>query len=743
MLAIRYAAGAFLGLGLVLLLGPLGPLAAALAQGGDFEDFLSSRRGMRARDEREVRKLFLHDAEGLRARFPGAPEKHCGAPIAKKERAARKKEKAQGCFTGQFLDPPACYGLDQKVETAHFVHWYTTDPESQHAVSAQDLDANGIPDYIDKAAVYAEESYELEVNTLAWDPPPATAKFPKLYIYYISTGAFGYTDFGTFEEDQSGEVPLIAIRKNMSGMRENDDPDGSELGALKVTIAHEFHHAIKAGYNWLVDDTQGFWWDEATSTWVEDLVYPLTNDYLWYYCYSRGPDCSGWLGRPHYPLDYGAGLHKYGSSLFAKFLSENATDYPDQIKHFADSRFNRDLIRKTWECIRDENAALSLPCIAKVIEAEGKSFAKVFTDFKMAVALKDFVDGWHPKFENVPTLELPLDGSDPLEGEALGSCPLTGKKGLCHLSGVYLVPKGQTISAALVEADPGLCRRENADNSCPQTKLTAGALTPDDQPVEIPLSAGTTTAPQCGATQTQMKLLSVHNASLTQDAVEKRGISVLVPFTGGQVGSVVGPVEGFAGRTNASGNGFALQWNQVAGAVSYGVFRAQENGTFTFAAETAVTVHNDTSVQEGTLYDYLVRPRDAANGLGCPAVAGPFKLLDDQPKSTPFAFPNPAGSVQKVTIALDAGRSVPARRLAAGIALVDEIAIYTQRGRKVRAFPNQSCDYDNLGIIRCKDIDTVGLANGIYLYSFEYLAEIEGRLVPVRRVGKLVVLRSR
>lgn len=730
-----------------MLLGPTAEVVppAAAAHAADFEDFLSSPRAekMKAREVRRARQLFLHDAEGLRARFQGAPEGHCGAPIAKKERAARGREKAQGCFAGQFLDPPECYGLDQKVETAHFVHWYTTNPESQHAVSAQDLDANGIPDYIDKAALYAEQSYEVQVNTLGWSPPPSTAKFPKLYTYYISTGAFGFTDFGFFEADTSGEVPLIAIRKNMSGMRQNDDPDGSELGALKVTIAHEFHHAIKAAYNWTVDERQGFWWDEATSVWVEDLVYPLTNDYLWYYCYDKGPDCSGWLGRPHFPLDYAAGLHRYGSSLFAKFLSENAADHPGQIRYFPDSRFDKEMIRQTWECIREENAALSLPCIARVIEGKGKSFAKVFTDFKQAVALKDFVDGWHPKFENVLTLDLPLDGSDPLEGEALGSCPLTGRKGLCHLASAYLVPKGQTISAALVEVVPALCQHDNLALGCPQTELRASALTADDQPMDIPLSAATSAAPQCGRATGAMKLISIHNASLTQNEANKQGIAVRVPFTGGQVSSAVGPPNGFTGRTNQSGDGFALQWNPVAGAASYGVFRSAEKGAFSFMAEAAGTVLNDTGVQAGTLYHYLVRPRDAQSGLGCPAVAGPFKLLDDQPSSAPFAFPNPAGSRQKVTIALDAGNTVPARRLAAGTALVDEIAIYTQRGRKVRAFHNQSCDYDTLGFIKCKDIDTVGLANGIYLYSFEYLAKIGEQLIPVRKVGKLVVLRSR
>ena len=51
------------------------------------------------------------------------------------------------------------------------------------------------------------------------------------------------------------------------------------LDALRVTIAHEFHHAIQFGY---YQGSDSIWWQESTSTWMEEVVYPDVDDYLQY-----------------------------------------------------------------------------------------------------------------------------------------------------------------------------------------------------------------------------------------------------------------------------------------------------------------------------------------------------------------------------------------------------------------------------------------------------------------------------
>jgi hypothetical protein len=52
------------------------------------------------------------------------------------------------------------------------------------------------------------------------------------------------------------------------------------INALKVTAAHEFHHAIQIGsYGYWQYDLYAY---ELTSTWLEDVVYTDVNDYYYY-----------------------------------------------------------------------------------------------------------------------------------------------------------------------------------------------------------------------------------------------------------------------------------------------------------------------------------------------------------------------------------------------------------------------------------------------------------------------------
>ena len=130
----------------------------------------------------------------------------------------------------------------------------------------------------------------------------------------------------------------------------NQDPDGSVAGAIRVTVAHEFFHAIQYGYtNW--DDQ---WWEENTAVWMEDEVFDQINDYLHYlgatyndinengrwdsgepYYDSLGKlvgisgrEASGWFDWPFLPIDASSSTYKkaiyqeYGGTLWVKHLSE-------------------------------------------------------------------------------------------------------------------------------------------------------------------------------------------------------------------------------------------------------------------------------------------------------------------------------------------------------------------------------------------------------------------------------------
>jgi hypothetical protein len=111
------------------------------------------------------------------------------------------------------------------------------------------------------------------------------------------------------------------------------------LAALQVTLAHEFYHAIQFGY---YDGRDGSWWQEASATWMEEVAYPEVDDYVQYLDeFMLHPERAFDRGSP-----FDGDTHVYGAALFA---------------HYLDQRFNRDLIRSTWEEFdRQERGAVEL-----------------------------------------------------------------------------------------------------------------------------------------------------------------------------------------------------------------------------------------------------------------------------------------------------------------------------------------------------------------------------------------------
>jgi hypothetical protein len=97
------------------------------------------------------------------------------------------------------------------------------------------------------------------------------------------------------------------------------------LPALRVTMAHEFHHAIQMG-------CYGYWsgheyFYEITSTWMEDVLYTEVNDYLQY--------LSANFARPEEP--------------FTKFEMGGTIQYGRCVwGHYMSKKFGRDVMRQAW-----------------------------------------------------------------------------------------------------------------------------------------------------------------------------------------------------------------------------------------------------------------------------------------------------------------------------------------------------------------------------------------------------------
>jgi len=147
------------------------------------------------------------------------------------------------------------------------------DDSGTHAVPLTDIDANGIPDYVDRAGEYADESWRVMVDSLGYVDPliPGTP----YRIRFLNQGSYGYTQ-------PSGASTFIVVHSTFTGFPQNDDPDGDQLGALKVTIAHELKHAIQYATSLWRGETGAVPWAEMDATMMEEVVYPQVNDYVSY-----------------------------------------------------------------------------------------------------------------------------------------------------------------------------------------------------------------------------------------------------------------------------------------------------------------------------------------------------------------------------------------------------------------------------------------------------------------------------
>jgi hypothetical protein len=141
------------------------------------------------------------------------------------------------------------------------------------AVPLADTNSNGIPDYIENAARYADESYNFLVKQRGYvDPVIPGVPYE---IRFRQINAYGFTQ-------SQGVTSFIVVHRNFDGFPANNDPDGNRLGALKVTIAHELKHAIQYATSQWQGNTGQVNWLEMDATMIEEVVYPQVADYLNY-----------------------------------------------------------------------------------------------------------------------------------------------------------------------------------------------------------------------------------------------------------------------------------------------------------------------------------------------------------------------------------------------------------------------------------------------------------------------------
>ena len=237
------------------------------------------QRGDMSLDDKILYKFYAHDnPQKLPRRFALNDQSvvKCGTPAVLDYR--RNKSKLSRS-TVSAVESMMSRTQNQASETytspgGWFAIHYQTSGSS--AVPPEDQDGDNIPDYVEQVAAAADSSYRHEVQRLGYADPLDPGETYDVQIVNLS-GIYGRT-FAPATDDGN---TLIQIENDFSeNFPPNDDPDGTAAGAIKVTMAHEFKHAIQFTANEWRGETGN--WLEMDATLMEEVVYDNVNDYYNY-----------------------------------------------------------------------------------------------------------------------------------------------------------------------------------------------------------------------------------------------------------------------------------------------------------------------------------------------------------------------------------------------------------------------------------------------------------------------------
>lgn len=212
--------------------------------------------------------------------------------------------------------------------------------------------------YVDSVSKYIDSVFNVVVNFFGFefdfnDGGIGGGDEYDIYIQNLQEGLYGETVF-----DYLNPLPRNGVAKRyISFMRiDNSYYEASYytrgINALKVTLAHEFGHAVQLlSYGLWEED---IWFYEMTSTWLEEAVFDDVNDY-----YAYIPRFFRATSTPIYFHD------GYDLVVLGIFLQE---------------RFTHGVIVKAWENIRNHSALASLELS---LNSFNSSLKREFVEFSL------------------------------------------------------------------------------------------------------------------------------------------------------------------------------------------------------------------------------------------------------------------------------------------------------------------------------------------------------------------------
>lgn len=215
------------------------------------------------------------------------------------------------------------------------------------------MNNNGIPDYVEKTALYADESWEKTIGYGFPDPLTGSDDPYPIFLEYIGN-AYGYMQGTTANPHGT----FMAINSDFEGF--NDDLTIEEL--LQVTIAHEFKHVVQHGQTRLSSRYESTFWREFDAVLMEDVVYDDANDYYLFIGTSLSI-----FNEPEEPVRPGT-LSELGKGY-----------YKMTFNHYFYERFGIQFWVDVWNRIEQNNDLRMIEAMQPELQLRGTSWEEEFT----------------------------------------------------------------------------------------------------------------------------------------------------------------------------------------------------------------------------------------------------------------------------------------------------------------------------------------------------------------------------
>lgn len=198
------------------------------------------------------------------------------------------------------------------------------DTSGKKAVSLEDTDNSGIPDFVESMLEIFDSVYRFEIDTLGYVAPPISLALGSgkydIYVEEFNGGVYAFTD----SDEQNKFNSYIRMDNNY----EENSYFTKGLDALKVTAAHEFLHMVQFGMLGETVLNEEIPFAEMSAVWMEDVMFDEVNDYYNY--------LEGFFKSPETFLFSGGNNYRFGAAIWCHFLEE---------------KFGREIIRDIWSGI--------------------------------------------------------------------------------------------------------------------------------------------------------------------------------------------------------------------------------------------------------------------------------------------------------------------------------------------------------------------------------------------------------